>query len=97
MAAGLPIVTTNVGALPEAVRHGDNGFVVPAGDDVALASALNVLVENKELRVEMGLTGRRLAEEMYDSRVNAQRVIDVLKGVCREREGTSAGPVPARL
>jgi glycosyltransferase involved in cell wall biosynthesis len=95
MAAGLPIVTTDVGALPEAVKHGDNGFVVPAGDDVALASALNVLVENKELRVQMGLAGRRLAEEMYDSKVNAQRVIDVLKGVCRDRQRSESDAVTA--
>lgn len=96
MAAGLPIVTTDVGALPEAVKHGENGFIVPAGDDVALASALNVLVENKEMRVQMGLAGRRLAEQMYDSKVNARRVIDVLKAVCVARRASEPDAVISR-
>ena len=85
MAAGLPIVTTDVGALPEAVEPGLNGFVIPAGDDVALVSALNVLAENPQLRVEMGLNGRRIGEEYFDSRQNAAKVLAVLKGVCVQR------------
>ena len=89
MAAGLPIVTTNVGALPEAVEAGLNGFVVPAGDDVALVSALDVLARNPGLRVEMGLNGRRIAEERFDSRRNAQQVLDVLKSVCPQRKASA--------
>lgn len=87
MAAGLPIVTTDVGAVSEAVHEGENGFVVPAGDDVALVSALNVLAHDQELRVRMGKVGRRLAEKHHDSRRNAARVIDVIKSVCEERVG----------
>lgn len=90
MAAGLPIVTTDVGALPEAVVDETNGLVVPAGDDVALVSALNVLCQNMELRTEMGRRGRRIAEQHHDSRRNAERVLEVIKGVCeRERVGVS--------
>ena len=85
MAAGLPIVTTDVGALREAVEADHNGFIVPAGDDVALVSALNVLTDSPELRVEMGRTGRRIAEQRFDSCRNAQQVLDVLKGVCEQR------------
>lgn len=86
MAAGLPIVTTNVGALAEAAQPGTNGFVVPAGDDIALVSAINILVQNPKLRLEMGLNGRALAEQRFDSQRNAQRVLDVLKSVCAQRE-----------
>ncbi len=89
MAAGLPIVTTNVGALPEAVEPGLNGFVIPAGDDVALVSALDVLARNPRLRVEMGLNGRRIAEERFDSRRNAQQVLDVLKSVCPQGQASA--------
>ena len=93
MAAGLPIVTTDVGALPEAVQPGLNGFVVPAGDDVALVSALNVLAQNPQLRVQMGLNGRRIAEERFDSRRNAEKVLEVLKSVCLQRQAL-AEPEP---
>jgi glycosyltransferase involved in cell wall biosynthesis len=97
MAAGLPIVTTDVGAVPEAVANETNGLVVPAGDDVALVSALNVLAQNKALRTEMGRRGRQMAEQYHDSRLNAKRVLEVIKGVCeRDRVDVSdAEAVPA--
>ena len=40
LAAGLPVITTQVGALPEAVTHGETGLIVPADDANALAEAL---------------------------------------------------------
>jgi glycosyltransferase involved in cell wall biosynthesis len=89
MAAGLPIVTTDVGALPEAVEDGRNGFVIPAGDDVALVSALDVLVRNRELRSDMGLAGRRIAEARFDSRRNADSVLEMLKAVCAGSEAVA--------
>lgn len=93
MAAGLPIVTTDVGALREAVENERNGLIVPAGDDVALVSALNVLADSPEVRVGMGRAGRRIAEQRFDSARNAQRVLAVLKGVC-ERRPTIVEPEP---
>ena len=96
MAAGLPIVTTDVGALPEAVQHGENGFVVPAGDDVALVSALDVLLRNPHLRIEMGVEGRRIAEDRFDSGRNAQRVLDVLKSVCARSQTMPQSIPPVR-
>lgn len=86
MAAGLPIVTTNVGALPEAVVHEVNGLVVPAGDDVALVSALNALISNAQLRIKMGMAGRRIAEARFDSRRNAERVLEVIKNVSLQQK-----------
>lgn len=96
MAAGLPIVTTDVGALPEAVQDGENGFVVPAGDDVALVSALDVLVRNPQLRIEMGVKGRRIAEKRFDSGLNAQQVLGVIKGVCARSKAMPDSVPPAR-
>ena len=86
---GTAAVARFYGALPEAVEAGRNGFVVPAGDDVALVSALDVLARNPGLRVEMGLNGRRIAEERFDSRRNAQQVLDVLKSVCPQRKASA--------
>jgi glycosyltransferase involved in cell wall biosynthesis len=98
MAAGLPIVTTDTGALTEAVKAGLNGLVIPPGDDVALVSALSILVENEELRLRMGHAGRRLAEENFDSHRNATRVLDVIKGVCRPADADARlEPEPASV
>ena len=58
MAAGKPIIASRMGGLPEAVADGDSGLLVPPRDDVALASALHVLLSNRELMVSMGHRAR---------------------------------------
>lgn len=86
MAAGLPIVTTAVGAHAEAVRDGENGLIVPAGDRDALGSALARLASDPSLRRRMGEAGRRVAEERFDARENSRRVAGVvLEGIDRWR------------
>jgi glycosyltransferase involved in cell wall biosynthesis len=54
MASGLAIVTTPVGAIPDAIRDGDTGLLVPAGDAPALADALYRLITDMELRRQLG-------------------------------------------
>jgi glycosyltransferase involved in cell wall biosynthesis len=84
MAAGLPIVTTDVGAQPEAVQDGESGVVVRPGDVEALGRALRRLAQDPALRTRMGERGRQLAEQRFDARVNALRLCDVIEsGVVR--------------
>ena len=65
MACGKPIVATRVGGTPEAVLDGENGYVVPAGDPAALASALQDLLDDAEKRKQFGLRSRQLVEEHF--------------------------------
>ncbi len=58
MAAGLPVVATDVGGIPEAVDHGRTGFVVPPEDGEALVRAMTRLGEDPGLCREMGNAGR---------------------------------------
>ena len=52
---GLPIITTDkVGAAPDLVKHGENGFIYPVGDIDKLADYLLKLLQNSELREKMG-------------------------------------------
>lgn len=64
-AAGKPIVTTDVPGCREIVRNGDNGLLVPPRNPEALADALARLIENPELRRQMGARGRIRAEQEF--------------------------------
>jgi glycosyltransferase involved in cell wall biosynthesis/SAM-dependent methyltransferase len=65
MAAGLPVVVTDVGALREAVADGRTGFVVPPDDTNAFAGALARLLGDRALRQQMGQEARRVAEGRF--------------------------------
>jgi glycosyltransferase involved in cell wall biosynthesis len=61
MLAGLPVVATAVGGVPELVEDGRTGFLVPPGDHGALAEAIQRLLDDSSLRVSMGEKGREKA------------------------------------
>jgi glycosyltransferase involved in cell wall biosynthesis len=81
MAAGLPVVATDVGAIGEAVCHGETGLLVPPHDVTALGAALDTLVRDINLRQSMGLRARVVAELRFDCRVNARRILSLLAGI----------------
>jgi glycosyltransferase involved in cell wall biosynthesis len=66
MAAGLPVVATDVGGVREAVEDGETGFLVPAADSEALAGALDRLLVDGELRRRLGAAGRARALSRFD-------------------------------
>lgn len=66
---GRPIVTTDVAGCREIVEDGVNGLLVPARDSEALANALEKLVLNPDLCVEMGKAGRKLVKEKFASEI----------------------------
>lgn len=65
MAAGLPVVASAVGGIPEVVRHGRTGWLVPPEDPGAMADALEHLLADDCMRSAFGDAGRRLVEEEY--------------------------------
>jgi glycosyltransferase involved in cell wall biosynthesis len=66
LACGLPLVATEVGALPELVGpDGESGLLVPPGDAEALAVALSTLFDDPELRARMGAAARRRVCERF--------------------------------
>lgn len=87
MAAGLPVVTTTVGSIPEWVPP-EAGVLVPPGDDEALYEALRALVDGPAARARMGRAARAFAVETMDSVTNTARTIDFL-GSLANRPGTS--------
>jgi glycosyltransferase involved in cell wall biosynthesis len=65
MAAGLPVVATRGGALPEIVLDGQTGFLVERGDDEALAAAIVKLLADPALRARMGAAGRARVRALF--------------------------------
>jgi colanic acid/amylovoran biosynthesis glycosyltransferase len=78
MAAGVPVVSTRISAIPELVRDGENGLLVPPGDDEALAGALARLLRDPELAARLGEAGRQTVERDFDVRRNAERLYALL-------------------
>ena len=66
MAAGLPVVASAVGGVPELVVEGETGLLVPPGDPDALGAALQRVLADGELRRSLGAAARRRAEERFD-------------------------------
>jgi glycosyltransferase involved in cell wall biosynthesis len=65
MAAGLPVVTTPVGGVPDIFRDGVNGLLTPPGDLPALADALSRLLADADLRQSMGRHNRQQALQQF--------------------------------
>lgn len=65
MAAGRPVVATNVGGASEAIVEGENGHLVNAGDDRMMAERLTSLLRNPETRRAMGAKGRLVVEQKF--------------------------------
>jgi glycosyltransferase involved in cell wall biosynthesis len=59
MAAGKPVVASQVGGIPDLVQHGENGLLVPPGDEQALAEAIRQLIDDPEKAKAMGRCGRQ--------------------------------------
>jgi glycosyltransferase involved in cell wall biosynthesis len=65
MAFGLPVVGTNVNAVPETVQDGTNGWVVPPGEPLKMAEAIVRLVSDSDLRRRFGECSRLLVEQEF--------------------------------
>jgi glycosyltransferase involved in cell wall biosynthesis len=75
MAAGLAVVTTPVGGIPEVVKEGYNGFLIAPGDVKALAEKLTILAGNPNLREAMGKCSREFAEQELDVKPYINRLV----------------------
>lgn len=83
MACGLPIVASRAGGIPEVVRDGIDGLLVPTADDAALTTALARLVADAPARRRMGASARRRLEERFTVGACVDRLFDVYGEVRR--------------
>nr|WP_228013372.1 glycosyltransferase [Nostoc edaphicum] len=66
MAFGTPCVSTDVTGIPELVRDGETGLIVPQHDAEQLANALGQFLTNSALRVKLSTQARQLIESEFD-------------------------------
>ena len=62
MAAGLPVVATNISGNRDIIKNGENGFLVPPDDPAHLAKAILQLLSDNQTRIRMGADAKELAK-----------------------------------
>ncbi|HET6630819.1 MAG TPA: glycosyltransferase family 4 protein [Woeseiaceae bacterium] len=93
MSAGLPVVATPVGGIPDAVAHGEEGLLVPAGDLAALCDAVGSLLADPQRRQAMGTRARAKFASSFSSSAVLPKVGRIYRelGVRRRQSGEAVG------
>lgn len=94
MAAGLPVVGTRVGGIPEAVKDGVSGILVPPSDPRALGEALSTLAGDRSMRARYGDAGRKLVGG-FSADTTEARTREIYEAVLARRAPRPAAPGPA--
>ena len=89
MAAGKPVVATDVGDNPHVIKHGECGFVVPVNDIAAMTSALTTLATSPDLRARFGSEGRRRHHMNYGVSHMVQQYEQLYQGLGAVGEQTN--------
>ena len=79
MAAGKPVVSTMVGAIPNLVEDGVTGFLVEPGDVSAFVVAVENLINDPELRIRMGEASRQTIEKRFNSTKIAEKFVELYR------------------
>lgn len=73
----LPVISTNVGGIPEGILNGKSGFIVPEKNPKAIAEKIEILIKNPSLRKKMGKEGREFVKNKYSPEKMAKSLINV--------------------
>lgn len=82
MACGTPVVGFDIGGIPDMVKNGQTGFVVPAGDVIGLKVAIEKVLGDTELRNSMSHQCRDVAVREYDLNEQASRYSNLYNQIC---------------
>jgi glycosyltransferase involved in cell wall biosynthesis len=84
MSAGLPIVASSVGGIPDLVTHGENGLLIPPANAGALERAISDLLSDEARRKHMGETGKRMCRP-YSIEAMVEKIDDLYSRLVEER------------
>jgi len=93
LASGRPVVSCAVSGVPELVRDGETGLLVPPDAPASLADAVQRLAADPALRARLGSAGRILVERQHDQDRNARRVVELLAGGAESAVDAARSPV----
>lgn len=79
MAAGKPVVATNVGGASEAIAENETGFLVESDDDAKMAEKLIYLLENEEIAVKFGEKGKSIAHEKFSLKTQLDKTLELYR------------------
>ena len=94
MARGLPVVASRVGGIPEIIQSGDNGWLVPPRDPLALAMACAFLVRHPHIAHQLGVRGRRRILAEFQSPMATVAILETYGDLTGHDLG---GPASVRL
>jgi len=83
MAAGLPIVASRVGGIPDLIKDGKNGLLVPPADASALGNTISALLEDKEKRKRMGEAGKKMCRP-YSAEAMVEQIDDLYRDLLKK-------------
>jgi colanic acid/amylovoran biosynthesis glycosyltransferase len=78
LALGLPVVASNVAGIPELLDHGLHGILVPPQDGKSLGEAVITLLADDNKRRELGVHGRKFAEQKFNMWSNGKMLAEKL-------------------
>jgi glycosyltransferase involved in cell wall biosynthesis len=81
MSCGLPVVASNVCAIPEAIQNGENGFLIKPGSIDQLTNSICCLLGDKQLRLKMGTNARNTVLRSFDWKVNVFQTTNLFNRV----------------
>lgn len=84
-AAGVPVVATAVGGTPEVVVDGETGYLVPAGDPVALAARVGDLLQSPDIREQMGFAARDRMRELFTFEAQAAAYMKLFESIVDQK------------
>ncbi|MDA2918196.1 glycosyltransferase family 4 protein [Desulfobacterota bacterium AH_259_B03_O07] len=85
MASSKAIVSTNVGGVPEVVKHGVNGFLVPSRNYKALAKKILILLYNRNLRIKMGKEGFQILKKNFTLEKMIEKIEDLYSNLIQSK------------
>jgi glycosyltransferase involved in cell wall biosynthesis len=88
MAAGVPVVSTDVGGIPEIVSHRQTAFLVSAQDSAALADAIGLMLSDRALAEDMARRARELISTQYSPLCRAESLIRLYERLCPQTNPT---------
>lgn len=72
-----PVIATPVGGIPEVIKDDEDGILIPPNDHIALANAIQYLLENKEVRTQFGLEGRKRIIQNYSLEASVKKLCGI--------------------